>query len=110
MSGRAVGDDARRRSSPVLPPSIPSVANTGREQHSVQNGCGDSHRSDQLTPAPCPAHGTAVRIGELADVVGVSPDTIRFYEREGLLPRPPRQHNGYREYGTVELARIRLML
>jgi DNA-binding transcriptional MerR regulator len=51
-----------------------------------------------------------MRIGELADAVGVSPDTIRFYEREGLLPRPPRQDNGYRDYGSAELERIRLML
>ncbi len=63
-----------------------------------------------LDAPPSRAHGTGVRIGELADVVGVSPDTIRFYESEGLLPRPPRQGNGYRDYGPAELERIRLML
>lgn len=57
-----------------------------------------------------PAHGNGVRIGELAAAVGVSPDTIRFYERAGLLPRPPRLDNGYREYGPTELERVRLML
>jgi DNA-binding transcriptional MerR regulator len=51
-----------------------------------------------------------VRIGELADAVGVSADTIRLYEREGLLPRPPREENGYRDYGPAELERVRLML
>ena len=40
-----------------------------------------------------------MRIGELAKTAGITPDTIRFYEREGLLPRPPRAMNGYRDYG-----------
>lgn len=49
-------------------------------------------------------------IGELARELGVSTDTLRFYERSGLLPRPPRAENGYREYGPVELERIHLLL
>lgn len=51
-----------------------------------------------------------MRIGELARELGVSADTLRFYERSGLLPRPPRAENGYREYGPAELERIRLLL
>lgn len=51
-----------------------------------------------------------MRIGQVAAEVGVSPDTIRFYERSGILPRPPRGENGYREYGPVEADRIRLVL
>ena len=51
-----------------------------------------------------------MRIGELARELGVSADTLRFYERSGLLPRPRRADNGYRDYGPVELERIRLML
>jgi DNA-binding transcriptional MerR regulator len=51
-----------------------------------------------------------VRIGELASDLGVSADTLRFYERDGLLPRPPRGENGYREYGPVDLERVRLLL
>jgi DNA-binding transcriptional MerR regulator len=51
-----------------------------------------------------------MRIGELARELGVSADTLRFYEREGLLPRPPRTENGYRDYGPAELERIRLLL
>jgi DNA-binding transcriptional MerR regulator len=51
-----------------------------------------------------------MRIGELAERLGVSADTVRFYERSGVLPRPPRLENGYRDYGRVELERIRLML
>jgi len=50
-----------------------------------------------------------VRIGELASSVGVSPDTIRFYEREGLLPRPARAENGYRDYGPEDAEHLRLV-
>jgi DNA-binding transcriptional MerR regulator len=51
-----------------------------------------------------------VRIGELAGLVGITIRAIRHYHRIGLLPEPPRQPNGYREYSlrdAVELARIR---
>ena len=50
-----------------------------------------------------------MRIGELAGQVGVGPDTIRYYEREGLLPRPPRAGNGYREYGAEDVDHLRLV-
>jgi DNA-binding transcriptional MerR regulator len=51
-----------------------------------------------------------VRIGELARELGVSADTLRFYERSGFLPHLPRTENGYREYGPADVERIRLML
>ncbi len=51
-----------------------------------------------------------MRIGVLARQLGVSADTLRFYERSGLLPTPPRTDNGYREYGPAEAERIRLLL
>jgi DNA-binding transcriptional MerR regulator len=49
-----------------------------------------------------------MKIGEVATQAGVSVDTVRFYERVGVLPLPARTASGYREYddGTVE--RIRL--
>ena len=40
-----------------------------------------------------------MRIGELAKSAGVTPDTIRYYEREGLLPLADRTPSGYRDYG-----------
>ncbi len=40
-----------------------------------------------------------MRIGELAKTAGVTPDTIRYYERERLLPAPERTPSGYRDYG-----------
>jgi Cd(II)/Pb(II)-responsive transcriptional regulator len=39
-----------------------------------------------------------MRIGQLAQLTGVDTQTIRFYEKQGLLPLPDRQENGYRVY------------
>lgn len=39
-----------------------------------------------------------MRIGELADQVGVNPKTIRYYESIGVLPEPERTRSGYRDY------------
>jgi MerR family transcriptional regulator, copper efflux regulator len=44
-----------------------------------------------------------MKIGELARSAGVTPDTVRFYEREGLLAPPPRTSSGYRDYGPESL-------
>jgi len=51
----------------------------------------------------------ALRSGDLARLVGISPDTLRLYERKGLLPRPPRSANGYRCYPPEVVDRIRLI-
>lgn len=48
-------------------------------------------------------------IGELADAVGLPSQTIRFYERKGLLPAPERGANGYRTYNESALARLRFV-
>ena len=50
-----------------------------------------------------------MRIGEVADAAGVPAQTIRFYEREGLLPQPRRGPNGYREYDASTLNRLRFI-
>ncbi|QYG94321.1 heavy metal-responsive transcriptional regulator (plasmid) [Iamia sp. SCSIO 61187] len=50
-----------------------------------------------------------MRIGELADAVGVPPETVRFYERRGLLPEPERATNGYRLYHDAALHRLRFI-
>lgn len=47
-----------------------------------------------------------MQIGELARAAGVNIQTIRFYEREKLLPAPPRTPSGYRDYGQRDLDRI----
>jgi len=45
-------------------------------------------------------------IGRLAKEAGVGIDTVRFYERRGLLPEPARTASGYRVYGSDAAARI----
>ncbi|HEX8501509.1 MAG TPA: heavy metal-responsive transcriptional regulator [Pyrinomonadaceae bacterium] len=57
---------------------------------------------------PGPAR-TSLRSGELARLAGVSTDTLRHYERKGVLARPRRGANGYRQYPPGALARVRLV-
>lgn len=47
-----------------------------------------------------------LRIGEIAAQAGVSVDTVRHYERRGLLPAPDRAANGYRLYPASMLRRL----
>ena len=48
-------------------------------------------------------------IGQLAKLAGVKADTVRFYERSGLLRKPGRRPNGYRTYDQVALGEIRFI-
>jgi MerR family copper efflux transcriptional regulator len=50
-----------------------------------------------------------LRTGELAKQAGVNVESLRFYEREGLLPEPPRRPSGYRRYPTDAVARVRFI-
>lgn len=50
-----------------------------------------------------------MKIGELAARAGVSVDTVRFYEKRGLLPTPRRRASGYRTYTDQTVERIRLV-
>lgn len=47
-----------------------------------------------------------MRIGELGQATGVDIETIRYYEKEGLLPEPGRSANGYRVYAEKHLERL----
>jgi MerR family mercuric resistance operon transcriptional regulator len=51
----------------------------------------------------------ALRIGQLAACTGVSVDTIRHYERLGLLAKAPRTDAGYRQYPLPAVDRIKLV-
>jgi DNA-binding transcriptional MerR regulator len=51
----------------------------------------------------------SLRVSEVAAEAGVSPDAVRFYEREGLVPEPPRSPAGYREYDATVPQRIRFI-
>lgn len=47
-----------------------------------------------------------MKIGELARLTGTKVETVRFYERSGLLPAPGRTDANYRAYGMDHLARL----
>lgn len=50
--------------------------------------------------------GEVLHIGDLADKAGVSADTVRYYERLGLLGSPARTAGGYRVYTEADLGRL----
>ena len=47
-----------------------------------------------------------MQIKDLARATGVDIETIRYYEKQGLLPEPARRDNGYRDYGDAHLERL----
>lgn len=47
-----------------------------------------------------------MRIGELAKQGGCDVETVRFYEREGLIDQPARESNGYRRYAEKHLVQL----
>jgi len=51
-----------------------------------------------------------MRIGELAHRAGITADTVRFYEKEGLVGPAKRLQNGYRAYAEHDLERLRFVL
>ena len=51
----------------------------------------------------------SLTIGKIAERAAVGVETIRFYERKGLIPRPPRPHRGFRAYPADTIARIRFI-
>ena len=48
----------------------------------------------------------SMRIGQLADELGINPKTLRFYESVGVLPEPARTTTGYRQYGRADAERV----
>jgi MerR family transcriptional regulator, copper efflux regulator len=54
-------------------------------------------------------NGAGLRSGQVAEMTGVSPDTIRHYERIGILPHPPRSSGGYRLYSAEVIERVHLV-
>jgi MerR family transcriptional regulator, copper efflux regulator len=50
-----------------------------------------------------------MRAAAVARLAGVSTDTLRLYEKRGLLPKPARAPNGYRTYSNAACTRVRLI-
>ena len=47
-----------------------------------------------------------MKIGELAKSTGAPVETVRYYERQGLLPAPARSDSNYRQYGPAQVERL----
>jgi Hg(II)-responsive transcriptional regulator len=52
---------------------------------------------------------TGLKTSELAQAAGVNSETLRYYERRGLLPEPPRRESGYRVYPVEHVERVRFI-
>jgi DNA-binding transcriptional MerR regulator len=52
---------------------------------------------------------TRLRAGQVAELTGVNVQTLRYYERRGLVPPPDRSHGGHRLYGPDIVERIKLI-
>ncbi len=64
------------------------------------------HSGDSFWMANAP---NTYRSSQLAQLTGISTDTLRFYEKQGLLPIPPRTSGGYRSYSADSLKRVQLV-
>lgn len=51
----------------------------------------------------------ALRIGQVAQRAGVGVETVRFYERQGLIDEPPRSTSGYRQYSEGTVTKLRFI-
>ena len=54
-------------------------------------------------------HSQSLTIGTFARVAGVNVETIRFYQRKGLLPEPTKPYGSVRRYGASDVARVRFV-
>ncbi|RCS30263.1 Hg(II)-responsive transcriptional regulator [Rhodanobacter denitrificans] len=55
------------------------------------------------------SHSEQVTIGAFAKAAGVNLETIRFYQRKGLLPEPDKPYGSIRRYGGVDIARVKFI-
>lgn len=51
----------------------------------------------------------SLRTAEVARLAGVNVETLRFYERKGIVPEPPRRASGYRDYSPETVGRVRFV-
>ena len=51
-----------------------------------------------------------MKIGDLAEKSGLSADTLRYYEKIGIMPDPPRSTKGYRSYDNAHVKRLKFVM
>ena len=52
---------------------------------------------------------SSITIGKVAKAAGIGVETVRFYERQGSFPEPPRSGSGYRLYSASPIRRLRFV-
>ena len=101
------------------PQSIPPIIGNNENHHgpSSRNATRNSRgQPEQLTeqsvrlPSGRREHVPGNTIGQVALNAGVGVETVRFYERKGLIEQPPRRGNAYREYPVETVRRIRFVV
>lgn len=68
--------------------------------------------ASRRSPSPArgaPAPGAPLTIGDVARAAETKAETIRYYERIGLLPEPERTSSRYRQYGPADVQRLRFV-
>ncbi len=53
---------------------------------------------------------SSIRRGDLARATGCNPETIRYYEKIGIMPDPPRSTKGYRSYDDTHVRRLKFVM
>ncbi|MET8372813.1 MerR family transcriptional regulator [Micromonospora profundi] len=120
-------------SSARTPDDAPSTGRSARAPHGTHPSSGSAHAPDctaltegsahtpdvapapeNSTPAPADLSATTsppdgLRSGQLADAAGVNPQTLRYYERRGLLAAPRRSPGGHRLYPAESITRLRVI-
>ena len=99
----------------VLAPMVAIDGKSGPEAQSFDDSRQPVSRIERVAAraldiGATPRFAARMRIGELAREVGVSTDTVRFYERSGWLPRASRRDNAYRDYGDADVEHLRLLI
>jgi MerR family mercuric resistance operon transcriptional regulator len=85
---------------------------TGERREARQGRRGkQNHPPTRLDLGPCSEvyAWDVLTVSKLAEAVGVGPDTIRYYEREGLIPQADRTPTGYRVYDQEAVRRVRFI-
>lgn len=62
--------------------------------------------ANDINPVVTTGSSEEMNIGELAQAVGTKTETIRYYERIGLLSPPPRTAGNYRDYSAAHVSRL----
>jgi DNA-binding transcriptional MerR regulator len=62
-----------------------------------------------INGVPMEVRGKPLSIGQVAELIGLSRDTLRDWERNGLLTVPRNPYNNYRRYGSEEIGRLRVI-